>query len=53
MDGAQTCHRDPRVRAEKPRDPVGERPGWAEAGAWAPVDRPGVQILARVKAKMG
>ena len=50
MDGAQICHRDPGARAVAPRDPVGERPGWAEAGARVPVDRPGVQILVIVKA---
>lgn len=50
MDRAQICHRDPRAREEEPRDPVGERPGRAEAGARVPVDRPGVHILVRVKA---
>ena len=53
MDRAQICHRDPRAREEEPRDPVGERPGRAEAGARVPVDRLGVQILVRVKALDG
>ena len=33
MDGAQICYRDPRARAEEPRDLVGERPDGVEAGA--------------------
>ena len=50
MDGAQICYRDPTARAEEPRDLVGERPEWEEAGARVPVDRFGVQILVIVKA---